>query len=235
MKSLTESGGAAATHRPLKRSREEERQGDEETRRREDEETRRRGDEETRKQGDKGTGRQREFIPFSSSTHLPAFPSLLLFLVFVILWIAPLTAKAQTGVITGRVVSEDGAGMPNVTVYLSAVASDRRPTLGGTGNRTATDADGNFKFTGLAPPVYSVSAFSAKGYVPRPVPIYEREDGGYHRIGANVTLTMIKGGAITGRVTSATGEPLISVQVNVTLVRDSEGKPVRDTGGGRPR
>jgi hypothetical protein len=44
---------------------------------------------------------------------------------------------------------------------------------------------------------------------------------------------MIKGGAITGRVTNAMGEPLISVQVNPMMTRDAEGNPVR--GGGRSR
>src|SRR5262245_22330140 len=146
----------------------------------------------------------------------------------------PLIANAQTGEITGRVVTEDGAGMPNVTVYLNPVATDRRPTTVASQNRTATDEDGNFKFTGLAPRVYSVVAFSTKGYVPRPVPISERGDVGYHRVGANVTITMIKGGAITGRVTNAMGEPLISVQVNAMMARDAEGNPVRG-GGGRPR
>jgi len=135
--------------------------------------------------------------------------------------------------ITGRVVNEEGAGMPGVTVYLFPVAADRRPATGLSQNQTATDEDGNFKFTELAQRVYSVSVYPAKGYVQRPVPISERQDSSYHRVGANVTITMIKGGAITGKVTSAMGEPLISVQVNVAIVRDAEGNPVR--GGGRPR
>jgi hypothetical protein len=136
-------------------------------------------------------------------------------------------------VITGRVVTDDGAGMPSVTVFLNPVATDRRPTTGGTQNQTATDEEGNFKFTGLAQRVYSVTASSAKGYVRRPVPINERQDDGYHRVGANVTITMIKGGVITGMVTNAMGEPLISVQVNATMARDPEGNPVRS--GVRPR
>src|SRR5262245_41763246 len=160
--------------------------------------------------------------------------SILLFVLTLCSCFAPLIARAQTGVITGRVVSEDGGGMPNVTVYLAPIAADRRPTSGGVQNRAATDEDGNFKFTGLAPRVYSVSAFSVKGYVPRSIPVNERQDGGYHRIGANVTLTMVKGGVITGRVTNSIGEPLISLQVNAMMTRDADGNPVRG-GGGRPR
>jgi hypothetical protein len=158
----------------------------------------------------------------------------LLFILFVSSWFAPLISEAQTGEIKGRVVTEDGVGMQNAMVVLNPVATDRRPSSGGLQNRTATDEDGNFKFAGLAQRVYSVMAFSMKGYVQRPVPISERQDGGYHRVGANVTITMVKGGAITGRVTNAMGEPLISVQVNVAMARDAEGNPVR-VGGGRPR
>ena len=163
-------------------------------------------------------------LPVSLSRLLPLFLLLTL----------PLASEAQTGAITGRIVTEDGVGMPNVTVFLNPVSTDRRPAAGGSQYRTATDEDGNFKFTGLAPRVYSVAASSAKGYVQRPVPISEGQDGGYHRVGANVTITMIKGGVITGRVTNALGEPLISVRVNAAMARDAEGNPVR-VGGGRAR
>ncbi len=144
---------------------------------------------------------------------------------------ATLTPEAQTGVITGRVVTEDGSGLPGMTVTLTPVAADRRTILRGSQNRTSTDEDGNFKFTGLAPLVYSVSASSAKGYVQSPVPVSERPDSDYHRIGANVTITMIKGGAITGRVTNAMGEPLIGVQVNAAMARGAEGSADRGNSG----
>src|SRR5262245_342668 len=210
--------------------------------------TRGQGDKETRGQGDREKGRRREretsgqrdeltpcpLVPLSPCPLVSLSPLLSLFLIFTLYILAPLASEAQTGEITGRVVTEDGAGMPNVTVYLNPVASDRRPSMGGFQNRNTTDEDGNFKFTGLAPRVYSVAASSAKGYVQRPVPFSERQDGGYHRVGASVTITMIKGGAITGRVTNAMGEPLISVQVNAMMVRDAEGNPIR-AGGGRPR
>jgi hypothetical protein len=119
--------------------------------------------------------------------------------------------------------------LPGVTVSLTPVAADRRTISSGPQARTLTDGDGNFKFTGLAPRLYSVSASSAKGHVPRPVPVSERQDSGYHRIGDNVTITMIRGGAITGRVTNAMGEPLISVQVDWAMVRGAEGNT--DRGG----
>jgi len=153
-------------------------------------------------------------------------------LLLLSLCVVPITSEAQTGVITGRVVTEDGSELPGVTVTLTPVAADRRTISSGPQTRILTDGDGNFKFTGLAPRVYSVSASSAKGYVPRPVPVGASQDSGYHRIGANVTIIMIKGGAITGRVTNAMGEPLISVQVDWAMVRGAEGNTDR---GGRFR
>jgi hypothetical protein len=131
-------------------------------------------------------------------------------------------------------VNEEGAGMPGVTVNLTYFVADRRQAPGGSSYQTDTDEDGNFKFTGLPHRVYSVGVVSAKGYVQRPIPISERQDGGYHRVGASITITMIKGGVITGRVTNAIGESLIGVQVNAAMARDAEGTPVRG-GGGRPR
>jgi Carboxypeptidase regulatory-like domain len=91
-------------------------------------------------------------------------------LLFLTLCFVPLTSVAQTGVITGRVVSEDGSGLPGMTVTLLPVAADRRARTGGSHHQTGTDLDGAFKFTGLAPRVYSVSASPAKSYVPGPVP-----------------------------------------------------------------
>src|SRR4030095_15753359 len=140
----------------------------------------RQGDKGTRGQGDKGTGRQGDkekgrqgkvrfylspcpLVPLSSCLRVSLSLCISVFSLFI-----PLIANAQTGEITGRVAAEDGVGMPNVTVYLSPVAADRRPTTGGSQNRTATDEDGNFKFTGLAPRVYSVVAVSAKGCVRGP-------------------------------------------------------------------
>ncbi|MGH9835832.1 MAG: carboxypeptidase-like regulatory domain-containing protein, partial [Blastocatellia bacterium] len=77
-------------------------------------------------------------------------PLLFLFALFVSLWFAPPIAKAQTGEITGRLVTEDGAGAPNMMVLLSPITGGARAASGYPQNRTSTDEDGNFKFTGLA-------------------------------------------------------------------------------------
>ena len=42
----------------------------------------------------------------------------------------------------------------------------------------------------------------------------------------HVTLTMIRGGVITGRVTNAQDEPLIAMQISAVRVREAAGHPV---------
>jgi hypothetical protein len=158
--------------------------------------------------------------------------SLLLYISFCFI---SLTTVAQTGVITGRVISEDGSGLPGMTLSLLPVTADRRVSAGISQNRALTDLDGNFKFISVVPRVYSIRVSNEKGYVPGHIPSSERNDGRYLRIGDNITITMIKGGAVTGRVTNALGEPSISVQVNAVLVRDAEGKAARPAGDNHPR
>lgn len=45
----------------------------------------------------------------------------------------------------------------------------------------------------------------------------------YVHIGESVTLQMIRGGVITGRVLTASGEPVVGISVETTLVRDEKG------------
>ncbi len=147
----------------------------------------------------------------------------------------PMIANAQTGMITGRVVSEDGAGLPNVSVYLNPIASSRRAASRDLSETVATDKEGNFRFTGLAEGLYTVNASSAKGYIPRPIPAAERIARGPYRTGDHVNFTMVRGGVITGRVMTANGEPMIGVQVSAMIVKDFEGNTRQMVLGGRPR
>src|SRR5262245_54949136 len=123
------------------------RQGDKETRRQGDGATGRRGDgatgrlenKEARSGGDK-EARSGDMVNLAPSPRLPVAPSprlpiapsprrLLLFL-FVSAWFAFPIAGAQTGEITGRVVTEDGAGAPNVMVFLNAGAVEVKAAAG---------------------------------------------------------------------------------------------------------
>jgi hypothetical protein len=199
------------------------------TRRQGDIRAKRRRDGETGRLGDEATGRI--FLPVAVSPRRPVAPSLLLFLFPLFI---QLIANAQTGEITGRVVSEDGGGMPNVAVYLSPIDPGQRAAPNNQPESVFTDRDGNFKFAGLAPRQYSINVPSGKGYINRPVPASERTTRRTYRPGDNVTFTLVRGAVITGRVTNPTGDPMIGVQVSAMMVRDFEGNLRRDVVIGRP-
>ncbi|HWX40893.1 MAG TPA: carboxypeptidase-like regulatory domain-containing protein [Blastocatellia bacterium] len=132
-------------------------------------------------------------------------------------------ASGQKGSITGRVVSESGQGL--------MLAQVRANVPGGAlnGNAfTATDEDGSFELGGLTPRAYTVTAF-APGYV-----IPRSTDGPtFYRPGDSVTIRMVKGGVITGTVTSAVGDPMVGVPANAIRVRDTEGKQASGTAVGQ--
>src|SRR5262249_3227580 len=87
------------------------------------------------------------------------------------------------------------------------------------GIQTATaDDEGNFKATGLGPGSYMIST-NVPGYV---VARTDSESD-YHRPGENISINLIKGGVITGRVTDPYGEPMIGVRVQASKARELEG------------
>jgi len=120
----------------------------------------------------------------------------------------------REGEITGRVIGPDGQPAPGVRISAHRIG-DRawsRPSA-------ASDVDGNFKLTGLAPGAYAIFAY-APGYVAAELP----SENAIHRIGENVTINLVKGGVITGRVTDETGEPIVGVSVLSHRLRDPESK-----------
>jgi hypothetical protein len=124
----------------------------------------------------------------------------------------------RDGVITVRVIGDDGQPVPEAVVNLFGVASQRIWIPSAT-----TDAEGNFKFTGLAPAPYYISA-RAPGYVAD-----RNSASGSHRIGDQLTINLVRGGVITGRVTDAYGEPLVEAQVTPRKIRDLEGRSTRQS------
>lgn len=121
---------------------------------------------------------------------------------------------AGTGIIRGRVVTESGQPLENVTVYIHTWNARQQPAV------ATTDSEGRFQVAGLNPMLYSVSA-TAPTYVPR---VGGPGTQPTYRIGDTVTVTLIKGGVITGTVTSASGQPLIQIPVRATLLRDVNGQ-----------
>jgi hypothetical protein len=133
------------------------------------------------------------------------------------------------------VVAEDGGGLPGISVSLTPVASAQPVGPPNRPVRVETDGDGNFKFTGLSRRLYWVTPNETKGYVRKPMSFAEREKAWQCRAGDDVTITLIRGGVITGRVTTASGEPMVGVQVSAQLVKDSEGNTYQRGGASRIR
>jgi hypothetical protein len=127
-------------------------------------------------------------------------------------------ATSAAGSIEGRIVDEQGQPIPNAAVRAAVrggVAFQSAPA-------TSTDEDGRFRLDNLDPGVYMLVT-SAPGYVLE----QERTGPRYFRVGESATLTMIKGGVITGTVTTQTGEPVIGVSVYATFVRELDGTTAR--------
>jgi hypothetical protein len=127
------------------------------------------------------------------------------------------SAKEGTKSITGRVVDESGQPIPNAGVYLRKTG----PQLG-IGRSIGTDEYGRFHADDLETGAYTVTAYVA-GYVPAAEAV-ERE---YYRPGDVINLRLMKGGVITGTVTTSSGEPVVDVRVSTIRVRDGEGRSIR--------
>ena len=152
------------------------------------------------------------------------------YFIIAIFLFATSAAARQGGAITGRVVADDGEGVVNVMVSLHAVGSQS----GGL-RTTATDENGKFRFSDLDQNEYAITVSYSRGYVQTPPSEAERRRPRYYRIGDDVTVTMARGGVITGRVTNANGEPVIAVAVTAVRVRDAGGAPARGVYSSRPR
>jgi hypothetical protein len=152
------------------------------------------------------------------------------YFIIAIFLFAPSAAARQGGAITGRVVADDGEGVANVMVFLNVVGARTAGT-----RTTATDENGKFRFIDLDQNEHTITVADSGGYVRTPPSEAERQRPRYYRVGDDVTVTMTRGGVITGRVTNANGEPVIAVAVTAVRVRDAEGAPARGGYPSRPR
>jgi Carboxypeptidase regulatory-like domain len=137
------------------------------------------------------------------------------------------TNEQKTGAISGSVVNERGQPVAGAAVYVRAIGS---PTQG---RGTTTDNEGGFQVSGLEPLAYSISAsIPAYASLPRDP---DSTEAPYYRIGDTVKIELVKGGVITGAVTSATGEPIVAVRVRAYLIRDANDQPPRYASSFRER
>jgi hypothetical protein len=135
--------------------------------------------------------------------------------------------ETPTGTITGKVVNENGQPLPSAVVYL------RESKTNGAGQSVATDREGAFQLSGLEQSSSYLISASMPAYV-NPLATPGSAGPSAYRVGDSVTLTLVKGGVITGTVLNAAGEPMIGVVVRAHLVsRTREGR--RLSGSSRER
>jgi hypothetical protein len=91
---------------------------------------------------------------------------------------------------------------------------------------TSTDEQGKFALENLTPGAYMVFA-DVPGYVIAPDIDDNNREQKYYRPGDSLTIRMIKGGVITGTVTTSAGEPVVGVRVNPIRLRDLKGRVAR--------
>ncbi|HKQ74280.1 MAG TPA: carboxypeptidase-like regulatory domain-containing protein [Blastocatellia bacterium] len=135
--------------------------------------------------------------------------------------------KVGTGVVSGRVTLKSESAKGVVVVLQSEDtmrAGDRSPGL-----RMRTDENGRFRFTGLKAGRYTLAAI-APGFI---TPVENSLGGRAKAIdladGENVEnqeIALKRGAVITGRVTNASGKPLVDQQVRLTGI-DERGQPTR--------
>ena len=123
----------------------------------------------------------------------------------------------KSGVITGSVTSSSGDLPASTIVYASPLGANVPP------QSAVINSDGAFRIENLEIGVYRVWA-GAPGFVADPQNISPESRGIYHT-GDSVTLTLKKGGVITGRVLRSNGTPVVAASVRAFRVRDENGKP----------
>lgn len=131
------------------------------------------------------------------------------------------TDRPSSGAITGRVVDENGQPVINATVYI------RPATTTPSGYYPVpTDRDGAFQINDLDRGDYYLHA-TMPGYT---TPLREPRGAAptIYRLGDSATLTLIKGGVVTGTVINANGDPIVVTSVRAQMVRDATGRRVRN-------
>jgi len=125
-------------------------------------------------------------------------------------------ANKRASSITGRVTTDSGEPIPNAIIRTNQLGKSQN-----TQQTTSSDEDGRFRAEDLARGLHNIWV-NAPGYVEAEAEPTQR----INRSGDSVNITMIKGGVITGTVTSANGEPVVAIKVRALLVSDPNQRAV---------
>ncbi|HZH89129.1 MAG TPA: carboxypeptidase-like regulatory domain-containing protein [Pyrinomonadaceae bacterium] len=131
------------------------------------------------------------------------------------------------GVITGRVIDEGGQPVSNARVSTFRVGGAPAPPA-----IAQSDEEGKFTLSSLTFGAYLINAF-APGYMLETDATDQSAPRLYHHVGDSVTLRMIRGGVITGKVTDADGRAVVGVFVEAARVRYADGRTVPEGASGR--
>lgn len=120
--------------------------------------------------------------------------------------------------IRGRVIPYDGMTLPLGFVRLrpAGKSTDNTPS-----NTVPVQPDGRFRFVDVPPGAYGIRFETGWLGFRYSVDSTDR----FYRPGGFAEIRLTKGSVITGRVVDATGNPLVNVDVQATMVRDDQGRP----------
>lgn len=137
---------------------------------------------------------------------------------------APDKQPRTDGLIKGRVTSEGGRPVPDASIMTLPVnlTSNLQGMITSLFKAVNSDAEGKFELPGLAPGAYTISA-NSPGYV-----LSDSDSKTFYRPGDVVSLTLVKGGVITGKVTSLSGDPVIGAIVRAMKIRGADNKPIKN-------
>ncbi|MGZ8842752.1 MAG: carboxypeptidase regulatory-like domain-containing protein, partial [Pyrinomonadaceae bacterium] len=137
------------------------------------------------------------------------------------------TNQTESKMITGRVVNESGQPLPGANVSAGTFS-------GGPGQRTSTDNEGYFKLQAIDTGLYRLFV-SLPGYVPYNYLADPGTAGQAYRAGDSASITLIKGGVISGIITNTDGDPVVNLTVRAFRIRDAEGNKVGVPANLQPR
>jgi hypothetical protein len=131
----------------------------------------------------------------------------------------------RDGAINGQILRDDGRPAAGVEVSIRRISEPR-----GSERTTTSDEEGSFRFTNLAPAVYAIEA-EVPGYIVDGASL----GSNVYRAGDQATIRLTKGGVITGRVTSETGEPVVRLAVTAIRIRGVEAQLTGSSTSGSAR
>jgi len=141
-----------------------------------------------------------------------------------VLTLAQSTSAPSYGRVAGQVV-EQGRNSPIAGARITLMSAGRPTTMPPPLFETMADADGRFAFDAVPPGEYRIQAIRA-GYA---MPTFDTPPSSVSvaagQTQSDVMITLLRGGAIAGRVTDATGEPQAEVRV-MALQRVQNGPPM---------